>query len=105
MPVSLGLEYPTPQPRFDIDRDDVIVRTGTGPVGMCLNTLTSVLGGYCTLWLCPEGNCAPTLPIRTFNANFRGQEHVRSTERSYGTRKAPIRQLWVMHRRILGLSV
>ena len=86
-------------------RGDVIVRTGTGPVGMCLNTLTSVLGAYCTLWLSPKGNCAPTLPIRTLSAPFGGREHVRSAERSYGTRKAPIRQLWVMHRRILGLSV
>ena len=51
MLVSSGLESLAPQPRFDIDRGDVIVRTGTGPVGMCLNTLTSVLGGYCTLWL------------------------------------------------------
>jgi len=81
--------HPTPQPRFDIERGDVIVRTGTGPVGMCLNTLTSVLGGYCTLWLSPKGNCAPTLPIRTLSAPFGGREHVRSAERSFGTRKAP----------------
>ena len=58
MLVSSGLEYPAPQPRFDIDRGDVIVRTGTGPVGMCLNTLTSVLGGYSTV-VTVHGSCPP----------------------------------------------
>ena len=85
-----------------MDRDYVIVRTGTGPVGMCLNALTSVLGGYSTVVTvhcgCPPRGIVP-LHCRSDPSmpNSEARNYVRSAERSDGTRKAPIGCLGVMH--------
>ena len=88
-------------------RGDVIVRTGTGPVGMCLNTLTSVLGGYSTVVTvhcsCPPKGIVPLHCRSEPSVPLSGAGNM--LDRLRGLLALEKLPHWVMLRRILGLSL